>query len=699
MAVKNKSKIIVVPPPKVVCEVYAKALDVWWNVMKAISTLKKIQAQFIKLKDEIQYGAVHLDFGAIADQILATILQTANSLASQIVGQFAAAASAALKAVLNKIFGLLFELMMSGPQSVLSIVAFPQEIAIKKTKQEYESLSRSIKYWRKLRAAMDLIIDMFGSDDLTARMHEINRHLAAAIKSFNLALNSLTVAISDTTNKSVFNSGAYLSAMSEMKAAIDISVPGGPNGPRIFKPIRDMINAEKAKRLAIKRTDILQWYAARMKGLIGEKNLKMSQALQINNKYSNNSVGFGRLLIVGDGYNAMVQSINIAFQKSSLAVRDARDARLLSADSEAEMEAQHAVLKEMTKLSKKDIRYAIEEYLEFEIWDNYKMIFAEAATAFGQYVQSQMFTIATCNSKVLIDVLRADMIKMIDVIAKEAETIAEHPVTMAMNACEMAYDDISQQINNGSKAILSSSLATSVIAKDHYMLLAAYSATSALINESYLSLMDAGQEARSIFAGFDSYRDRLLEIKDWDGSKGIWANSYLKSTASPYVDMVTSQASLLAITNMPAMNGAINALGDNLMKLMRHNRIVESTLSSYTPPFSDKALALRAALIAVALLEEFAMNFNIANLLSSAVSLDATSSMPTQIGLAECTVAYPELFGDAAMMKKKMSYRLAAQYRNGNDALAGIEKGIEDYEAAQVQAVSVANFIGTHSDN
>jgi hypothetical protein len=159
-----------------------------------------------------------------------------------------------------------------------------------------------------------------------------------------------------------------------------------------------------------------------MRGLVGEKNLKMSQALQLNNKYSNNSVGFGKLLIVGDGYNAMVQSINIAFQKSSLAVRDARDARLISADSEAEMEAQRAVLKEMSKLSKKDIRYAIEEYLEFEIWDNYKMIFSEAATAFGQYVQSQMFTIATCNSKVLIDVLRADMIKMIDAIAKEAES-------------------------------------------------------------------------------------------------------------------------------------------------------------------------------------------------------------------------------------------------------------------------------------
>jgi hypothetical protein len=229
------------------------------------------------------------------------------------------------------------------------------------------------------------------------------------------------------------------------------------------------------------------------------------------------------------------------------------------------------------------------------------------------------------------------------------------------------------------------------------MLLAAYSATSSLINESYLSLMDAGQEARSIFAGFDNYRERLLAIKDWDGSTGIWANSYLKSQASPYVDMVTSQASLLSITNIQAMNGAINALGDNLMKLMRHNRIVQSTLSSYTPPFSDKALALRAALIAVALLEEFAMNFNIANLLSSAVSLDATSSMPTQIGLAECTVAYPELFGEAAMMKKKMSYRLAAQYRNGDVSLEGIEKGIEEYEATQVKTKEVSDLINNHS--
>lgn len=631
---------IAIKPPEVVCQTLMTGINTAYSLHETIEKLRITMRKIVKTLLAAKFGFSH-----DIDSILGALSMAVSTIAAQVADAVIGAGSMALKQIMSRVMSLLMEICMAGPRALLSLVAFPMEQALHYSADEYKHLKIALEEFRKV----EYLIALLGDDDMLDQIHnqmrEAMRYLDKAIPDFQAVIDSTRGTAPD------FDTNNYRSAMANMRNAAKVSAPS--SALIAASDFQNKVDARAAVLEEKRRQDVLVQF-----------NINKAKAMQLRNDDVAGIKEVGSLAgtLSVEGYNrtylATVKGLE-THRDADLAGNKIACRTQAMADVIADMaraagyrdpngknkirnldQNSTAMLKSLGALNK----YVVIAEAQTEILSAYESIASHLGLAYPSYKIAHSFVAMTYNIYDVIKTTYADLSELIGKVSEGVTVTSRPAVMLAKSTCQAVRKIYSEEITKKSN-IIATSRASVKLGAGHIMLESVNSTTDALINDAMIAAMHMDDQADAEMSVYEGFRDRLRSIPDWDGQKNVWAITVIGSQMAPYADIAIAQLGIGTLRPEALRDGLI-AIGTGIRELMKHNRVVDSTLNSYTPPYNNASVKLRATLAAVGLLYEFAKNMSVKSFGASMQSMIGVDGVKASV--AGCAESYPEMFNNKA---------------------------------------------------
>lgn len=674
------------------CESIVEAFRIRHNISKKISKLKTTINDIISMFISIRFNRLPFD----ADYLMSEAINAVGIVSSQIVARFKnQLIDNGIRKVLEYFLSQIMYLLLSGPQALVSFIAFPlnkaKESSIKERKyilMAQNNINDIIRILRKWLSG-------FGGEQYYVKMKRSLPIIVSALEDLGVLISKLENKNEQEEFNAFFDKSAYNSMRNKIKKAIEITIPVSDINNKIGFADELSRKVDDNKKNKVDRKKLDKKFNAEREVIDNKRLSRIEDIKKVGNiekaeennvkdyigKGTSNWVELGdsmvdkaKLAKIDEQWKKEIEALDVRYEVAKKAFEAKNDFKTYRKFSPA-----NAFKDNFERLGNEFNRDMINlNKLFLSFLDNTK-------SAYKYYKISQFATSSTYSAIDKIKGIMRYIIKLANVFGNDLseQTVVPLLGRVEDNLLAISNNHDDEKINEEEDGLFvsqikkyekdeatSTGMAVSLLA-GHGLLHESDGLMSAVIVDSLINLINSDDLLRQESKEFENFRNRISDIVDWDDKRGVWGVSVADAKMPPYVSIIADTTTLLA--QLPILlsgnksekeeaNEKIIKVNNKFRRVKTHNSVVYSVLSSYNPVINERASFLEDLFTSIGLQNIF-YNFSVTLDITKSIKGFTDDIMATFdiSSLGECVEKYPELIKDeedeefAGYLERKIS--------------------------------------------